>query len=109
MDAQSVENLVGRMGGDEFVVLLSSPDDISRSNAIAAEIVDAVASPYYIDGKTCVIGACVGVALWSDDTGSVSELLANADLAMYEAKKAGKNTWRQFTGGSSQNMFQRSA
>lgn len=104
-----VENLVGRIGSDEFVVLLSSEESVSNANTIAASIVDSVAELYSIDSQTCVIGACVGLAVCPDDANSLSELLGNADAAMYDAKKAGKNTWRKYVPGLTRNNLRKSA
>ncbi|MFK8075348.1 MAG: diguanylate cyclase [Granulosicoccus sp.] len=96
--------LVARIGGDEFVVLLSANGSTSEANRIAAEIVSTVAAPYQIEGQLCKIGACVGVASCPQDAQNMEDLLSLADSAMYDAKKAGKNTWRHFVEGFDSNV-----
>lgn len=90
-----VHNVVARIGGDEFVVLLSNDDITEYANDIAANIVESIAAPYTIFDTECVIGACVGLAVFPEDGDDLNGILANADAAMYQAKRAGKNTWRR--------------
>lgn len=89
---------VARLGGDEFVILLQPRADASpagatvAANAVAERILAALGEPYslagYLHHSTCSIGVTVfGTAPWP-----VSELLKQADLAMYQAKRAGRNT-----------------
>ena len=96
LEEESSEYMVARIGGDEFVVSLTAEDLVGSANDIAAGIVDAVSAPYVIDGNHCVIGACVGLAVYPEDADHLNGILAYADAAMYEAKRSGKNTWRRF-------------
>lgn len=98
-----VEDLVARIGGDEFVVLLSAEGSAAEANRIAADIVSTVAAPYQIDGQLCEIGACVGIASCPQDADNMENLLSLADSAMYDAKTAGKNTWRNYVAGFDRN------
>jgi diguanylate cyclase (GGDEF)-like protein len=83
-----------RLGGDEFVILLS---DLDTSPAAALKTVKTVAEtlhkklsePYHVGNTICSITPSIGVAFYSDKTGSVNDLLKEADLALYEAKKTG--------------------
>lgn len=102
-------NLVARIGGDEFVVILTTGNLPTAANDVAASIVEAVASPYFIKDDECHIGACVGMAVFPDDAINVEEVLANADAAMYEAKRAGKNTWRRYDSSRSHQTLRKIA
>ncbi|HKT03156.1 MAG TPA: EAL domain-containing protein [Rugosimonospora sp.] len=81
-------DLAARLGGDEFAVLLDggSPEDACR---VAERIAARVAEPFLISDRTVYIGASIGVAPCTASGGNAAELLSNADVAMYRAKKAG--------------------
>jgi diguanylate cyclase (GGDEF)-like protein/PAS domain S-box-containing protein len=92
---------VARLGGDEFVVMLTdmpeNPDDVAfHAKSVAEKILDALRQPYSIGGNELHSAASIGVALFQDRHDTVSELLKRADLAMYQAKAAGRNTVRFF-------------
>ena len=83
---------VARLGGDEFVILLtelSHPGDAARN--VAHQLLAALSEPFVIDGHGVTLGASIGIALHSAASNSVSELMAQADHAMYQAKRGGKN------------------
>jgi diguanylate cyclase (GGDEF)-like protein len=84
---------VGRMGGDEFAVVLG--DITSRDNAIAvaARIQSALAEPVSVGGATVRCTASIGIALTGSDHTGTDELLRQADSAMYEAKRAKTVGW----------------
>ena len=87
---------VGRLGGDEFVVLLedlSEDSEIagSQAEAIAKKILSSIAVPYDLEGYQCRSGSSIGIKLFGDNEKGVQEILQQADIAMYEAKKAGRN------------------
>ena len=89
---QTVDNAgrVGRLGGDEFQVIL--PGLIARDElAILAEsIIESLSLPYTIDGLRVVIGASIGIACAPDDGVTSEALIRNADLALYAAKDGGR-------------------
>jgi diguanylate cyclase (GGDEF)-like protein len=84
-------DLAARLGGDEFAVLLEgeSAEDACR---IAERIAARVAEPFQIANRTVCIGASVGVALCEASGANAAELLSNADVAMYRAKKTGQGS-----------------
>gem|GEM_PF-3861140 len=96
------EDTVARFGGDEFVVLLEDLQGPREHAAILAKgvsdkLLAALAAPFAVQGREFACSASVGVALWSGDTQvDAKELLKRADMAMYEAKKAGRNAARFF-------------
>lgn len=87
---------VGRIGGDEFVVLLESVADIDAARTVAEQLVTNVAEPLLLGGSDSRLSASIGVALAPDHATDAQELLAAADHAMYAAKKAGGNCVRVY-------------
>jgi diguanylate cyclase (GGDEF)-like protein/PAS domain S-box-containing protein len=80
-----------RLGGDEFVVLLEDVEDPDEATDVAARIEEALRAPFWVGGHNLFVTTSVGVALGGDDGERSSDLLRNADLAMYRAKEGGKN------------------
>lgn len=85
---------VGRMGGDEFVLMLTDIADPAILSVIAQRAVDAIAAPIDIDGGPVHVGASIGVASFPEHGDDVDMLLRRADQAMYAVKRAGKNSFR---------------
>ena len=81
---------VGRLGGDEFKVIV--PGLTSRKNLghLASEIIKALSQPYSVEGQRVIIGASIGIAVSPDDGTTSEELIRNADLALYAAKDGGR-------------------
>lgn len=82
-----------RLGGDEFVLLLGDLSSVDELDQLLARILELLSSPFMIDGQQVLISASIGSTIFPMDTSSVSHLLAHADIAMYEAKRKGKNAW----------------
>jgi diguanylate cyclase (GGDEF)-like protein/PAS domain S-box-containing protein len=87
------EGRVGRLGGDEFQVIVPTRIDRHRIAQIAEDIIHALSQPYSIDGHSIVVGASVGIALAPDDGTTSEELVRNVDLALYAAKDAGRGRY----------------
>ncbi|MBQ5940151.1 EAL domain-containing protein [Massilia sp. AB1] len=100
---------IGRLGGDEFTVVLSGLDRIATVDRIAQSIVDALAAPFVLDGQRAEVSASVGIALYPADAGQLCDLMARADQAMYVAKHAGRNRYSYYTDGAQQAMLARQA
>jgi diguanylate cyclase (GGDEF)-like protein len=88
---------VSRLGGDEFVILLSNvafPEAIK----LAERLIECIGSvPYSIDGAPAVrVGVSIGIACAPEDGTDIDVLHRRADLALYEAKTAGRGRWRRF-------------
>ena len=96
-DLAGPDDVAARIGGDEFIFASWSADPEPKANALARQIVETLEQPLFIDGMACVVGASVGVA-WETDLGrDLGQLLLDADLALYEAKKAGRGRAAVFT------------
>jgi diguanylate cyclase (GGDEF)-like protein len=82
---------VARLGGDEFVILLTDLDD-ARGDAerLARQYLTAIGAPYDVEGKAFWLGVSIGIALYEGASVSSSELLSQADFAMYQAKRTGE-------------------
>lgn len=88
---------IGRLGGDEFQVILPDLDDRGRLGELAAKIIQMVSQPYAIGGKRAVIGTSVGIAVSPHDGDDREALVASADLALYAAKNGGRGQFRFFS------------
>lgn len=93
------EDTVARLGGDEFVIMLeslseSALDAAAQAEAIGEKILNRIRQPYQLGSHKHQTGVSIGVALFSGHNQSQDELLKHADIAMYQAKKANRNTMR---------------
>ena len=84
----------GRLGGDEFQVVVPGHQDRSTLAQLAQEIIAALSQPYAVQGTSVVIGASVGIALAPEHGTTSEELIRNVDLALYAAKDAGRGVSR---------------
>ena len=98
---------VGRLGGDEFIILLGGLADASDAQPIAENLLAEFREPFDIDGRELMITASVGISVFPGDGGDSSELLCNADSAMYHSKDLGRNTYSYFTDAMNQNVLHR--
>jgi len=88
---------VGRMGGDEFAIVIRDAQSRKRVEDLAARIIGAVAEPYHIDKAEIRIGVSIGCAFGPIDGQSVDDLIQKADLALYQAKGQGRGTCCYFS------------
>ncbi len=92
---------VARLGGDEFVVLLQdlseTPEDAAaQAKNVAEKILATIHQPYLLDGRECRSSSSVGITVFGNPEDSTNEVLQQADIAMYQAKAAGRNTLHFF-------------
>jgi diguanylate cyclase (GGDEF)-like protein/PAS domain S-box-containing protein len=88
---------VARIGGDEFVLLLSELTNLEECKQILARLLDGITAPYSsCDAQQFKISASIGVTLFPQDTADQDTLLRHADQAMYAAKQNGRNCYRLF-------------
>jgi diguanylate cyclase (GGDEF)-like protein/PAS domain S-box-containing protein len=91
------DEFASRIGGDEFVVVTSGPAPEERARELAWAIVKALAAPIDFDGIECHIGCSAGLACQTSASEQPRQLLINADVALYEAKKRGRNRMEVFS------------
>ena len=87
---------VARLGGDEFTAILSDIEDPSNVERVSETILQSLAAPYQLGQSMVHISASIGITLYPEDASDVSELLKNADQAMYESKRLGRNRFTYF-------------
>ena len=88
---------IGRLGGDEFQVILPDVDDRGKLGELARRIISIVSQPYSIEGSRCVIGASVGIAIAPFDGSTSEDLIRSTDLALYAAKGGGRGQFRFYS------------
>ena len=88
---------IGRLGGDEFQIMLPDIDDRGRLGEIAKTVITMISQPYSIEGSRCVIGASVGIAIAPYDGIHHEELVRSADLALYASKAGGRGQFRFYS------------
>lgn len=91
------EDTVGRLGGDEFIILLKGILDASDTLPITENLLKKFREPFKIDGRELILTVSVGISVYPEDGRTPSQLLRNADAAMYQAKALGRNTYSFFT------------
>lgn len=98
---------VGRFGGDEFGIVLAdmrSPDD---ARLVAQKILDVLQAPFELEGHEVFITASVGISLYPADSDDETELMKNADTAMYRAKESGRNKYEFYSSEMNTRSLQR--
>ncbi|WP_218048927.1 sensor domain-containing protein [Curvivirga aplysinae] len=86
-----------RLGGDEFAAILPNIVNMYNLERIVKRILKSLSTPYNIDGHEIFISASIGITLYPDDAAATTELLRNADSAMYMAKEKGRNAFHYYT------------
>jgi diguanylate cyclase (GGDEF)-like protein len=98
---------LARVGGDEFVIVVSAYEDTGQLIDIAHRILDMIAVPFAVAGNEYYLGASIGISLFPEDGQDVATLMRNADSAMYHAKQRGRNNFQFFTAELNQHLQRR--
>jgi diguanylate cyclase (GGDEF)-like protein len=96
-------DLVARLGGDEFLVVLEEVQDIAPVEIVAKKLLAEAERPYAIAGHAATVTASIGISVFPDDAVDAGALMKHADMAMYAAKQAGKNTYKFYSSGPAAN------
>jgi diguanylate cyclase (GGDEF)-like protein/PAS domain S-box-containing protein len=88
------EDVIARMGGDEFAIIVETPPSVTHLSHIAEKIIQVVSEPLDLHGHSAMVTASVGIAMYPEDGEDATSLLKAADTAMYAGKQAGRNTYR---------------
>lgn len=89
-------DIVGRLGGDEFVLILPKRD-ASEAALVASSITESLVTPIRIANRQVPMSASMGISIYPDNASDIDTLIQQADAAMYQAKRAGRSTWRLFS------------
>jgi diguanylate cyclase (GGDEF)-like protein/PAS domain S-box-containing protein len=87
-------DVIARIGGDEFVVLIEEFADATHAAEVAKKILETVSKPFVVQNREFSVTASIGVAVYPEDGEETQQLLKSADIAMYRAKEGGKNGYR---------------
>jgi diguanylate cyclase (GGDEF)-like protein len=88
---------IGRMGGDEFKIIIPDIDDRGKLGELAARLIQMISQPYSINGSRAIIGASIGIAIAPYDGLEPDELVGSTDLALYAAKGGGRGQYRFYS------------
>jgi predicted signal transduction protein with EAL and GGDEF domain/CheY-like chemotaxis protein len=102
-----LRDTVGRMGGDEFALILTMKRDQQDAVLVANEVRDALRAPFDLDGHQATLTASIGIAMFPDDANDPETLLKYANTAMERAKEAGRDGYRFFTAGMNVQVLAR--
>ncbi|MCX8081783.1 MAG: diguanylate cyclase [bacterium] len=93
-DVLRKNEVVARIGGDEFLILVSDVSTVDSVNKVIKKILKSIQAPIVMKRETINVTASIGVSFFPQDGKDVDTLWKKSDIAMYEAKRAGRNTWR---------------
>lgn len=100
-------DVVARMGGDEFILILQAPSDVDDVRPRIKRILEAVRPVFQIGGQELHVTASIGVSLFPDDGRNADQLLKSADVALYRAKSAGRDRWQLVNAAMDDAAFER--
>jgi diguanylate cyclase (GGDEF)-like protein/PAS domain S-box-containing protein len=100
-------DIVARFGGDEFTVLLGSVDDAEDAVRVAERITETLRRPVPVGDRELVVSSSIGIAMSDHGADEPSDLLRQADLAMYVAKEKGRSRWELFDAASAPHVVER--
>jgi diguanylate cyclase (GGDEF)-like protein len=98
---------VCRQGGDEFLLLVVPVPDPRAASVVAEKVLQVLREPVELEGHSLAVGASIGISVFPDDGDNFDTLLQKADMAMYEAKAAGRNGYRFFSSEMNANALER--
>ena len=106
------ESLLARFGGDEFVILLQGGTDPGRearalATGLAETLVEELSRPLQVQGRQVFLGTSIGITLFPEDAAGATMLMKNGDIAMYQAKVAGKSCYRFYSRAMDQAVERR--
>ncbi|MEG3617297.1 EAL domain-containing protein [Magnetovibrio sp. PR-2] len=88
---------VARLGGDEFTIIMPNLDDARNAPLVAQRVLDSLGRAFLLSGHEAFVSGSIGITIYPDDADDASDLLKNADAAMYRAKEEGKANFQFFT------------
>ncbi|KAF1707652.1 putative bifunctional diguanylate cyclase/phosphodiesterase [Pseudoxanthomonas sacheonensis] len=101
------DSLLARFGGDEFVILIQNGDVRAAATQLAEALVKELGQPLVVEGRQVFLGTSIGITLFPEDASGATSLMKNGDIAMYQAKVAGKNCYRFYSRAMDQAVERR--
>lgn len=101
-------DVIARLGGDEFALLQLNPPGVAAGAALADKLLAELAAPFDVEGRAVTISGSIGIAVYPSDACTAHDLRSKADLALYQAKKAGRNCYHYFTDAMDDAVRERS-
>jgi diguanylate cyclase (GGDEF)-like protein len=101
------DSLLARFGGDEFVILIQNGDVRAVATQLAEALVKELGQPLVVEGRQVFLGTSIGITLFPEDASGATSLMKNGDIAMYQAKVAGKNCYRFYSRAMDQAVERR--
>ncbi len=100
-------DVVARLSGDEFIIMMDSLNQPEDAAVVAQKVISALQESFVINGKEVFIGASVGISIYPQDGQTANDLIRAADIAMYQAKREGRNDFRFYTPGLGETVHER--
>ena len=97
---------VSRFGGDEFTIILEHFNEIKDVETVARKVCTSLSRPFFIDGHELVLTPSIGISLFPDDCDDAHTLVKYSDIAMYEVKTEGRNSWRFYCPDMTGNILE---
>jgi len=100
-------SLVSRLGGDEFTIMLSDIEHFQDVAKVARRILESISLPYSLEGQEVFVSTSIGISLYPYDASTASDLIRNADGAMYQAKEQGRNGYQIYDESMNAKVLER--
>jgi diguanylate cyclase (GGDEF)-like protein len=94
---EDASRVIARLAGDEFIILLPRTSGPGEAQKVANRVLESLSDPFVISMQELYVSASIGIAMYPEDGETAGELLKNADIAMYHAKKLGRNNFQYYS------------